>query len=164
MNDSFEIERKLLIKMPDTSLLLQRAERVLKITQIYIGKNEEGFNCRIRKVETTEKISYIYTEKKNVNSIKRIENEFEISQEDYEKLKLKQINNTIEKIRYCIAENGFVYEIDIYPFWQNQAIMEIELESEEIIPPLPDFIDIIKDVTFEKAYSNYAFSKEIPIE
>ena len=42
--------------------------------------------------------------------------------------------------------------------------MEIELESEEIIPPLPDFIDIIKDVTFEKGYSNYAFSKEIPIE
>ena len=164
MKDSFEIERKLLIKMPDTSLLLQRAERVLKITQIYIGKNEEGFNCRIRKVETKEKISYIYTEKKNVNSIKRIENEFEISQEDYEKLKLKQINNTIEKIRYCIAENVFVYEIDIYPFWQNQAIMEIELESEEIIPPLPDFIDIIKDVTFEKGYSNYAFSKEIPIE
>ena len=120
----------------------------------------------IRKITENGENKFIATEKKAVSLIKRIENEYEIDENRYEfllKNRLKE-RNIIEKTRYCVNENGFTYEIDIYPFWKNQAVMEIELEDEKIIPPSLDFISIVKDVTFDKNYSNFALSKSIPDE
>lgn len=166
MNNNFEIERKYIIKKPDISYLKEISDRILNITQIYIGMSADGFNGRIRKATEKGKTRFIFTEKRNISGIKRIEKEYEIDEEKYNSLfesRLKE-RNIIEKVRYCINKNGFVYEIDIYPFWQNQAIMEVELESENIIVPELDFIEIIKDVTFDKTYSNFALSKSIPQE
>lgn len=166
MNNNFEIERKYIIKMPDLSLLKSKADRIINITQTYIGKNESGFNGRIRKVIENGKEKYIYTEKKRISDIKRIENEWEISLEEYKKYfnnKLKD-RNVIEKTRYCINSNNFVYEIDIFSFWSKIAVLEIELENENIVPPLPEYISIISEVTNKNGLSNFALSKNIPNE
>jgi CYTH domain-containing protein len=69
---------------------------------------------------------------------------------------------TIHKTRYCLSDENQYYEIDIYPEWNNQAIMEVELSSEEDIPQLPSFINVIKDVTEEEQYKNYNMAKEMP--
>lgn len=166
MSSNFEIERKYIIKMPDLEFLENNSERVLKITQTYLGQNSDGFNCRVRRIVENGKIEYIFTEKKAVNEIKRIENEYRIDENRYNSLIKSRLKdrNVIEKTRYCINKNGFIYEIDIYPFWQKQAVMEIELENEQIIPEKLDFIEILKDVTFDKRFSNFAISKAIPKE
>ena len=49
-------------------------------------------------------------------------------------------------------------EIDIYEFWNDQAIMEIELESEDQVIDLPGFIEVIKEVTGDPAYYNGALA------
>lgn len=166
LSNNFEIERKYIIKMPDLDLLKNKSDRVLSITQTYLGQNSEGFNCRVRKIIENGKTEYIFTEKRAVSSIKRIENEYKIDENRYNSLienRLKE-RNIIEKTRYCVNKNGFTYEIDIYPFWKNQAVMEIELENEQIIPKSLDFIEVLKDVTFDKRFSNFALSKTIPDE
>jgi len=166
MKQGFEIERKYIIKMPDISFLEKCADKIYYITQSYIGKNTDGFNCRIRKAIENGKAMFYYTEKKNISKIKRIENECFIDEQTYNTLFDKRLKNrnVIEKTRYVICKNGLNYEIDIYPFWKNQATMEIELEDENIKPKLLEQIEILADVTYETGYSNFELSIKIPDE
>ena len=55
--------------------------------------------------------------------------------------------------------NNQYFEIDIYPEWQDQAIMEIELRTEDEEIRFPQGIEIIKEVTGDKGYSNYSLSR-----
>lgn len=106
------------------------------------------------------------TLKKRVGGITRQENEYEIDKETYDNLlKRKQKETrTIEKTRYCINENGFVYEIDVYSFWNKIATMEIELENESIVPPIPNFVQIIDDVSENGNFTNFRLSINTPDE
>ena len=36
----------------------------------------------------------------------------------------------IRKTRYCLTYSGQYFEIDVYPFWKDRAIAEIELSDE----------------------------------
>ena len=70
--------------------------------------------------------------------------------------------HAIHKTRYCLVDNNQYFEIDIYPEWDNQAIMEIELSKEEQEIQIPKFIKIIKEVTDDESYKNYKMAKEMP--
>ena len=60
--------------------------------------------------------------------------------------------------------NNKYFEVDIYPFSTTTAICEIELCEENEQFEIPSFIKVIKEVTNDKRFSNYAFSKQIPEE
>jgi CYTH domain-containing protein len=162
---AFEIERKYLIEYPDINLLEKYADSKSEIAQTYL-KTDDGFTSRVRKRTTDGVTKYIFTEKKRITDVKCIENEREIGSEEYEKLlKLSDPERrTVEKMRYCIPFNGRVVEVDVYPFWNDRAIAEVEMEDENEEVVLPDFIKVIRDVTAEKAYKNYAIAKEIPTD
>ena len=68
---------------------------------------------------------------------------------------------TIEKTRYAVPFNDFIIEIDVFDFWSDRAFAEIELKSEDEQFVLPDFIKVIKEVTFDKRYRNSALSRKI---
>ena len=159
---AFEIERKYLIEYPDINLLEKYADSKSEIAQTYL-KTDNGLTSRVRKRTTDGVTKYIFTEKKRITDVKCIENEREIGIEEYEKLlKLSDPERrTVEKMRYCIPFNGRVVEVDVYPFWNDRAIAEVEMEDENEEVVLPDFINVIRDVTAEKAYKNYAIAKEI---
>ena len=57
-----------------------------------------------------------------------------------------------------------LFEIDVYPFWTDRAIMEIELDSEEREVMLPPSIEVIKEVTGDGRYTNAAIAREVPAE
>jgi CYTH domain-containing protein len=162
---AFEIERKYLIEYPDINLLEKYADSKSEIAQTYL-KTDNGLTSRVRKRTTDGVTKYIFTEKKRITDVKCIENEREIGIEEYEKLlKLSDPERrTVEKMRYCIPFNGRVVEVDVYPFWNDRAIAEVEMEDEKETVLLPDFIKVIRDVTAEKAYKNYAIAKEIPTD
>ena len=158
---AFEIERKFLIEFPNIEILEKYPKS--EIAQTYL-KTENGFTSRVRKRTSDGVTKYIFTEKKRITDLTCIENEREISAKEYEEL-LKLADperTTVEKVRYCIPFNGRVVEVDIYPFWNDRAIAEVELESEDEATLLPDFIKIIRDVTAEKAYKNASIAKKIP--
>ena len=68
----------------------------------------------------------------------------------------------IHKTRYCLSENNQYFEIDIYPEWDKQAIMEIEISNENEKIQIPSFIKVIKEVTEDEKYKNYNLAKEMP--
>ena len=95
-----------------------------------------------------------------------IEEEGEISAIEYEGLLslIKEGTRPILKKRHTFVYKQQVFEIDVYPEWQKSAIMETELPSREADPEIPEFIEILREVTGDKSYSNASMSRAFPAE
>ena len=162
--EPYEIERKFLIYYPSIKELenMPNCTKV-DITQTYLKSNDD-VERRLRARGIDGNYLYYLTEKRKVSDIKRIEIERKLSQTEYLSLLMESDNNlhTIHKTRYCLSENNQYFEIDIYPEWNNQAIMEIELSSEDEEIKIPNFINIIKEVTDDENYKNYQMAKKMP--
>ena len=50
-------------------------------------------------------------------------------------------------------------EIDVYPFWNDKAILEIELSDENAVIVFPKQIKVIKEVTDDDSYKNSSLAK-----
>ncbi len=159
-----EIERKFLIKYPDLAFLNSLPCCKSEIEQTYmISSNNERFRLRKR----GEKGNYIYikTEKRKISDTVREETETRLTKEEYENLLNSNSKiGSISKDRYCVMYNGTYYEIDIFPFWKNQAYLEIELNKENDIFTIPEFITVIEEVTYKPEYRNIALCQRIPSE
>ena len=159
--EPYEIERKYLIKYPSIKSLENDANCTkVEIIQTYL-KSEDGVEMRVR--QRGQNGSYLYTKttKKQLSPVKRIEYEERISQDEYLNLLMSADTSCkqIRKTRYCLVYKNQYFEIDIYPFWKDKAIMEIELQTEDQEISFPPQIEIVKEVTNDKNYSKYALSK-----
>ncbi len=156
-----EIERKFLIARPDASFLHTLPGcQATEITQTYLIQKDTGFGRRIRKRGAPGNWNYTYTQKKKISFGERIELEHEISEIEYTAL-LKEADphcHQIHKTRFCIPYQNQLLEIDLYAFSQEFATLEIELPSITTPVMLPDWLNIIEDVTDQKGYSNFALS------
>lgn len=161
-----EIERKYIIKMPDISLLsLQPEYTQSEILQIYLpSKNGETHRIRYRKYADRKE----FTETKKIHIDKMSSEEIEdfITEEQFSQLskQLREGSVPLKKVRHTFVYLGNTIEIDIYPQWINTAIMEIELRDRAQKVELPPFIQIICEVTGNKAYSNSSMSRKFPDE
>lgn len=155
-NVPLEIEKKFLIKMPDLRWIEENTNcKIAKITQTYLGFKKNGFGDRVRRMTIDGKTRFFHTSKKSLSDMTRIEFEKEISKRTYyDLLKTTDKERNLRKRRYIIYLNNLKYEIDVYPFWKETAILEIELENENQQYEIPDFIEIIGDVTGNRDYSN----------
>ena len=156
-----EIERKYLIKYPDTRLLSEIAGvHMSTIVQTYLDP-ETHPHARVRARTENGHTVYTHTVKTPVSALTRIEDEREISFAEYEALRAEadKASAPIYKTRYNLPFEGFVFEIDIYPFWDDVAVMEIELPSEDKAFTVPDFIEVIREITDDKAFSNRSLAK-----
>ena len=162
--EPFEIERKFLIYYPNIKDLenMPNCTKV-DITQIYLKSNDET-ERRIRARGIDGDYLYYLTEKKKISGLKRIEIERKLTKDEYLELLMEADNklHTIHKTRYCLSENNQYFEIDIYPEWDTQAIMGIELSSEEEEIKLPNFIKVFSEVTNDEKYKNYQMAKDMP--
>lgn len=164
MNDKYEIERKFLIKMPDVEYLRSLDGCVVKkLEQTYL-LTTDGSTLRVRRVETESGVTYRQTGKIRISGMKCIEDEREITEEEYfEALKNADPRlRTIKKTRYCIPHGKLTAEIDVYPFWSDKAVAEFELESEDEQFSLPDYITVIKEVTDDVRFKNVRLALELP--
>ena len=162
-----EIERKLLIRMPDAQRLsAMEGCEAWEIAQTYLKEGSNGETRRVRRIFTNGSEHFFHTVKKRISQLSSIENEKEISASEYAQL-LQQadpLSKTVEKVRYRIPFEGQLLEIDIYSFWQDRATLEIELESEDQALKLPEWIEVIRDVSADFAYKNRMLAKYVPME
>ncbi len=161
---ALEIERKILIEYPDIEWLESFPNcRKVDIVQTYLtsAPDEER---RIRQRGENGSYIYLFTSKKKVSDFRRIEVEKRLRKTDYELL-LAEADpnlNPVIKTRYCLIWKNKYYEIDIYPFWKDRAILEIELDDENEPFEIPEGIKVIRDVSGEKAYKNSFLARCIP--
>lgn len=153
-----ECEKKFLIESGG----LPGGAEYADITQYYLPP-EEGFDTiRIRKSLTEKGAKYTLTAKRLISGFTRKEREEEISAAEFEKLKGKAVSG-ISKRRYFIPYEGRLLEIDVYPFWTDRCILEIELENEEGKYSLPGWVKVIRDVSEEEEYTNASLAARYPL-
>ena len=161
-----EIERKYLIKMPTAEQIealgcVSRAQ----IVQTYLKSHGNAAERRVRQRGTKEDgFSFYYTEKTEVSTGVRIENERKISKDEYLNL-LSEADTSlhqISKTRYCFVYERQYFEMDVYPFCDEYAIVEIELNDINASIKLPP-LDFIKDVTDDKRYRNSELAKSLSL-
>ena len=163
---NLEIERKYIIKMPPLDLLrIQPEHTESDILQIYLT-HEAGETHRIRRRKYSDKIVCTETRKIRLDSLAATEIESRISESAFDVLAKSPLDGTIpiEKTRHTFLYEGRTFEIDIYPPWQKTAVMEVELPSRDTEVAMPDFIEIIADVTADRKYKNFAMSIKFPKE
>lgn len=152
----YEIERKFLIEYPDIAKL--EADKncgKVEIIQTYLKSNDDK-EIRVRQRGNNGSYSYTKTIKRTINGLKRLETEKRLTQAEYINLLMDAdtTKHQIRKTRYCLVYNNQYFEIDIYPFWNDVAIMEIELNNESQTIEFPPQIKIIKEVTDDIEYKN----------
>ena len=160
---NYETERRFLIKIPEAAYLENAS--LSRIVQTYL-LNEQGATERVRSRSTGGKSVYTHTLKRRISAITRLEDEREIDLQEYEAL-LKRADparRSIEKRRYCLEYGAHVLEIDVFPFWEDRAILEIELSSEAEEFSLPDFISVYREISTDKRYTNAALALSVPME
>lgn len=154
--EPYETERKFLTEYPNIAELENNPNcKRIEIIQTYLN-SENGEEIRVRQRGENGNYIYFKTIKKKVNDVKRIEIENRLSKDEYLALLMEADTSKkqIRKTRYCLTYESQYFEIDVYPFWNDKAIVEIELNDENAEIIFPDFIKIIKEVTDDESYKN----------
>lgn len=160
-----EIERKYLIETPKRDSLAARCSHVYAMEQTYL-RGKAGVTRRVRKRSENGATAYFYTEKEPVSDCTAVEREREISPAAYEAL-LKERDpalRTIVKTRYCLPWENHLFEIDLYPFWTEMAVMEVELKEENEAVAFPPEIRIRREVTGDRRFKNVSLARDVPEE
>lgn len=152
---SMEIERKFLLKN-DYWRRDAHGQPIAGVPfrQGYLP-TEGGITVRVRLEGAVAKL----TVKGKTAGFSRLEFEYGIPLQDAQQmLDCLCEKPLIEKVRYCRSEQGYVWEIDEFA-GDNQGLIvaEIELDSEDEQPPLPDWIGT--EVTGDARYFNASLVK-----
>lgn len=159
--EPYEIERKYLIEYPDIKWLDgNSACQRIEIIQTYLKSNSDE-EVRVRQRGVDGHYIYFQTIKKKVSDLKRVEIERRLSQSEYLELLMDADTSRkqIRKTRYCLTYKNQYFEIDVYPFWNDKAIAEIELSDENAEIVFPKQIKVIKEVTDDDSYKNASLAK-----
>lgn len=140
-----EIEKKFLVK--DTSYRIM-AVRESHIRQGYLNRDPD----RTVRVRIKDKEGYITVKGKNYGDT-RLEFEYAIPVRDAEEMMSLCAGNILEKTRYFIEYEGYIWEVDefagsLYPL----VVAEIELPAKDTKFKVPPFIG--KEVTGDPRYYN----------
>ncbi|MBB4237792.1 CYTH domain-containing protein [Rhizobium esperanzae] len=147
-----EIERKFLVRSDGWRSAVE-TKSVLR--QGYIASmDDRSARVRIlddRKARLTIKIGR--------SAITRDEFEYDIPIADAKELLQNAIGIVIEKTRYRVPHEGFVWEVDVFAGeHRGLVIAEVEMTAETDNPPLPAWLG--REVTGDARYSNQALATE----
>lgn len=160
-----EIERRFLVKsLPDFSDTAFNHIKIQKIfiEQIYLKSQNENEELRIRKRSQWDSSNY-YRTTKDRRGQWPIEKETSISARDY--LALQDLKDPqkdiIHKNRYCFVYENQYFELDHFiapDRHKGKIILEIELTEENKEVKIPPFLEVMKEITEDKSYSNYSLA------
>ncbi|MFA1621466.1 CYTH domain-containing protein [Rhizobium mongolense] len=147
-----EIERKFLVRNDGWRA---KAETKSILRQGYIASmDDRSVRVRIldgKRARLTIKIGR--------NTVTRDEFEYEIPVSDAEELMQSTIGLVIEKTRYRVPHDNFVWEVDVFAgAHRGLVIAEVEMKSENDDPSRPAWLG--REVTGDFRYSNQALATE----
>lgn len=160
--DPPEIRRRYLIEYPDTARLeslpgCQRADMVQ--TWLYSRRGEE---LRLRERREKESSFYYKTYKRPAPDGAQIEVEEPLSREEYADLLLEAdpARRPLCKTRYGLTFEGRYFEVEIYPFWKDRALLEAELRAADEEVRFPPELSVLREVTGDEAYQTAALAAQ----
>ena len=100
------------------------------------------------------------TKRETSNSAARVETEKRLTEKEYIDLLMEAdtVHRQIRKTRWCVPYKSKYFEIDLFPFSDKFALMEVELASADEEIEFPIFVEVIREVTDDPNYRNKALS------
>ena len=152
--------REILVSFPDLAWLesLDACERV-EISQHYL-RSDPDEEIRIRRRGSGEASMYYLTEKRLIDGHKTLRTQRRLTEGEYHMLLLQADpkRREIRKTRYCLTYENQYFEVDVFPCWSDQAIVEIELSSEDTPVTMPPELRVIREITGDPRYNNAAIA------
>ena len=162
--DSF---KKYLISMPN----LLKLEKdfycnfsKVEITRTYlINKNNASIERSVIKTGADGDNAYYYNEKRHFEGYDKIDVERHISKKEY--ISLLSGNNVrikeIKKTRYGFVWNNKYYELDVFDFWKDKAILKVQLTDRSDEVEVPSVLNVLMDITNDMSYTNFSLAQNI---
>ncbi len=159
--EPFEAERRFLIEYPDIRRLesLPNCQHV-KLTETYLS-SDNGGEIRVRRRGLNGHYTYYETTKIVRGSAGKVETERKLSGDEYRSLLLNAGPETprVQKDRFYIVHRSQYFRVDIYPFWKDRAIAEIELGDGNREIDFPEEIRVIREVTRDDSYRSASIAE-----
>ena len=153
-------KRKYLIAMPDTAELVRHYNAAsVEMMQTYLADTNPQAERRVRQQRNGSEYLYFYTEKRVNADGTRWVTERPISEKDYVAYLMEGHSSlhAVRKTKYRFALGSRRFEIDVYPFSADRAIMFAYGDDKD--GELPEGIEVIREVTGDVDYKNRALAK-----
>lgn len=170
MGTQLEIERKFLVKFPKSwsalAAIFDDLVDVKRISQTYLTPEKGEPSARVRKTikgltGDTDTVFHYNQKVPTGDTGVHEETEHKISQSQYEKFLKKSHPDKIpvEKTRFVFKYNDQIFELDVFkgPL-KGLAILEIELKHKDQPVELPPFLEVRKEVTKDKRFTNFSLA------
>ncbi len=147
---------KYLIAMPDVATLTEKYHAAgIDMMQTYLSQTSPSIVRRIRQQKNGNEYLYFYTEK-HYTEDSQWETEKPISAKEYIQYLMEgdMSLHAVHKIKYRFTYHDRRFEIDVYPFSAEHAIMRAALPKSDAAVDAPQEIRILREVTNDPAYRN----------
>ena len=148
-------KRKYLISMPDMENLAERDAVVpIDMVQTYLCMTNPCTERRVRRQKHGGEYMYFYTEKHIRPDGTKWDTEKPITEKDYNRYLLEADPElqSVDKTKYRFVYDSCRFEIDVYPFSADKAVMFRYSENDEAA--IPPEIRVIREVTGDPDYKN----------
>ena len=148
-------KRKYLISMPDMENLAERYAVVpIDMVQTYLCMTNPCIERRVRRQKHGGEYMYFYTEKHIRPDGTKWDTEKPITEKDYNRYLLEADPElqSVDKTKYRFVYDSCRFEIDVYPFSADKAVMFRYSENDEAA--IPPEIRVIREVTGDPDYKN----------
>lgn len=148
-------KRKYLISMPDMENLAKRYAAVpIDMVQTYLCMTNPCIERRVRRQKHGGEYMYFYTEKHIRPDGTKWDTEKPITEKDYNRYLLEADPElqSVDKTKYRFVYDSCRFEIDVYPFSADKAVMFRYSENDEAA--IPPEIRVIREVTGDPDYKN----------
>lgn len=158
-----EIERKYLVEMPSGEWLAGHSTGFSDIVQTYLSVPNLPGETRVRRRERDGKAECVVTNKQEAapGGVSRLEAEVPVSEQEAEALLAMRDPQArpVRKTRHLIPSGDLVFELDLYPFDSRNAILEVELPSEDAPFAIPEGLVVVGEVTGNPALRNAGLAR-----
>jgi len=148
-------KRKFLVEMPDVPALSRRYNALaLEMMQTYLTMANPSVERRIRQQKNGEDYLYFYTEKHFMPDGAKWDTEKPISEKSYIRYLMEGDSalHSVRKTKYRFIYNGCRFELDVYPFSQERAVLFMYSGSADAA--MPPELKVLREVTGDPAYKN----------
>ena len=156
-----EVWHKYLIALPTLQTLEQTYHAAsIDMMQTYLTRANPNVVRRVRQQKNGGDYLYFYTEKRTT-APGQWETEKPISEKEYIRYLMEGDTSlhTVHKTKYRFVYRGCRFEIDVYPFSNDRAIMRAALPQDAPALQAPPEITVLREVTDDPAYKNRQLAK-----
>lgn len=156
-----EVWHKYLIELPEVAKLVERYHAAgIDMMQTYLSQTSPSIVRRIRQQKNGDEYLYFYTEK-HYTGDGQWETERPISGKEYIQYLMEgDISlHAVHKMKYRFHYEGHRFEIDVYPFSDERAIMRAAMPKDKDEIAIPPEVKILREVTNDPAYRNSQLAK-----